>query len=178
MESVKEFLETSSINGISLISSTRGLAKLFWIFVVIGGVSLSIFMIFESFENWEKNPISTTSESIPIHDITFPNVTVCPPKNVFLNLNYDLKNSEKVTLTKNLRDDLLDFALDVIQYEYYEELMANLSKLEDKDRYYNWYHGFTRVVYPIYNTRYRRLDFFLGKGPFEIKKIFNITTLG
>ena len=73
-------------------------------------------------------------ETLPISQITFPNVTVCPPRDLFLNLNQDIKNSEKVKLTENIRNELLDFALDVIQDQYYKEMISNLSKLH----FENW----------------------------------------
>ena len=109
-------------------------------------------MIFESFENWREKPISTTIETLPISEITFPNVTVCPPKDLFLNLNQDIRKSEKVKLTEDLRNELIDFARDVIQDQYYNEVMTNLSKFQDPDRYYNWYHGYTELTYPHYRT--------------------------
>ena len=150
MDIFKEFLENSSINGMSLISNTKRFTRLFWIMIVLVGFFGSIFMIFESFENWREKPISTTIETFPISEITFPNVTVCPPRGLFLNLNQDLRKSENLELNEDIRNELLDYALNVIQDHYYIEVMANLSKLEDPDRYYNWYHGYTRIRYPYY----------------------------
>ena len=60
----------------------------------------------------------------------------------------NIRKSEKVELTKDLRNELLDYALDVIQDEYFNEVMGNLSKVEDPDRFYNWYHGYTKLQYP------------------------------
>ena len=150
MDYVKEFLDTSTIHGLSRISSTRRLLRLFWILIVIGGFSGAGYLIYKSFETWQQSPITTTIEALPISQIRFPNVTVCPPKNSFLNLNYDIQQSENVGLENNTRKELLDFALDVIQGEFYKVMMRNLSKVEDPDRYYNWYHGYTRIVYPYF----------------------------
>ena len=157
MEQVKEFLDTSTIHGLSWISSARRWSSLFWILVVIGGFSGAGFLIYESFDNWKKSPITTMIETLPISQITFPNVTVCPPKNSFLNLNYDIKQSENVKLDNKTRHELTDFALDVIQSEFYKEMIANLSKVEDPDRYYNWYHGYTEIGYPYQRTGYNQL---------------------
>ena len=154
MENITEFLEKSSIVGLSLILSTRNYVRHFWILVVVGGFAAAIWMIFESFDNWRQKPISTTIETFPISEIIFPNVTVCPPRNLFLNLNSDIKKSENVKLNKDLRNELLDYSLDVIQHEFYKEVMANLSKLEDPDRFYNWYHGYTKIQYPYYDPYY------------------------
>ena len=117
----------------------------------LSGFAWAIQMIFESFEDWRQKPILTTIETLPISEITFPNVTVCPPRNLFLNLNHDIMKSEKLDLTSKSRNELIDYSLDVIQEEFYKEVMANLSKLEDPDRFYNWYHGYTSIRYPDYD---------------------------
>ena len=145
MEEIKEFLESSSINGLALISSTRRFVRLFWILVVLGGFTGAIYMILESIENWRKNPISTTFNTKPINELTFPNVTVCPPKGLYLNLNNDIRKSEKLTINKDLRNKLRDYSVQVIQNEFYQEFME--IQLEDPDRFYNWYHGYTRMDY-------------------------------
>ena len=90
MEGVKTFLETSSIHGLAYISSTRRLVKLFWAVVVILGFTGAGAIIYQSFQSWSEGPVKTTIETLPITDITFPKVTVCPPKNTYTDLNYDL----------------------------------------------------------------------------------------
>ena len=158
MEQIKTFLDTSTIHGLSYISSSRKWSRLFWILVVIGGFSGAGYLIYESFDNWHQSPISTTIETLPISQITFPNVTVCPPKNLFLNLNYDILQAEKVKLDKNKRETLIEASLVVIQDHFHMEIMRNLSKVEDLDRYYNWYHGYTQIRYP-YHTDYNILQY-------------------
>ena len=95
MEEVRAFFETSTIHGIHHVISSRKCSRYFWIFVVFAGFLVAGFLISESFQNWRLSPISTTVETLPISQITFPNVTVCPPAHSFLNLNYDIMNSEK-----------------------------------------------------------------------------------
>ena len=153
MNHIKEFLDTSTIHGMSWISVSNGFSRILWISIVIGGFSGAGFLIFESFKSWADSPISTTIETLPISQITFPNVTVYPPKNSFLNLNHDIKQSENIKLDNDTREELFDFALDVIQDEFHKEIMTNLSKVEDPDRYYNWYHGYTRIRYPYYASK-------------------------
>lgn len=148
VEDIKQFLELSTIHGLYHISNVRKWSKCFWIFVVIGGFLGAAYLIHESFDNWKQSPISTAIETLPISDITLPNVTVCPPKALFLNLNYDILQSEKIKLDKEKRDTLTAVsALDVIQEKVYEEIIKNLSKVEDPDRYYNWYYGYTAINY-------------------------------
>ena len=134
MENVKLFLESSIIHGLYYISVGRKCSRFFWILIVIGGFSGAAYLIHTSFYNWKQSPIMTTIETMPISQITFPNVTVCPPKNSFLNLNHDIKQSENVKLDNDTRYALFDFALNIIQDEFYKEMMKNLSKVEDPDQ--------------------------------------------
>ena len=74
MEHVKEFLDNSTIHGLSFISSTRRFSRLFWILIVIGGFSGAGYIIYTSFYNWGQSPITTTIETLPISELTLPNV--------------------------------------------------------------------------------------------------------
>ena len=119
MEHVKEFLESSSIHGLSWISRTRRYARLFWILVILLGITGAGYLINLSFTNWGQNPITTTIETLPISQIKFPNVTVCLPKNSILDLNYDFEESKKVKFDNNTRKALLEYTLktlDVFQH--------------------------------------------------------------
>ena len=98
MDHVKEFLEISTIHGLSFISGTRRWSRFFWILVVIGGFSGAGYIIYTSIYNWGQSPITTTIETLPISELTLPNVTVCPPKNSLLNLNYDIVHSDEIKL--------------------------------------------------------------------------------
>ena len=144
MEGFKEFLDSSSIHGISYISAEKRFGRLFWIFIVLLGFTGAVLLIRQSFNDWEENPISTTSETLPMSQITFPNVTVCPPRNSYLNMNFDIIQSEKIKIDDKLRKEFYDYAIEVIQENYFQEWMTNLSKIEDPNRYYNWYYGYTK----------------------------------
>ena len=83
MEGVKEFLESSTIHGLSYISTTRRFVRLLWLLVVVFGFAGAVTLISQSFSSWSESPISTTIETLPIEDVQFPRVTVCPPKGRF-----------------------------------------------------------------------------------------------
>ena len=155
----KEFLDTSTIHGLSWISSTTKYVRLVWTSVVIGGFSLAIILIQEAFYNWDQSPISTTVESLPISHLTFPNVTVCPPKNSFLNLNFDIEESKNIKLDDKTRDELYEYAMDVIQNEFFDELMSNLSKIEEKNRFHNWYKGYSAIKHPFFDMATNQLTY-------------------
>ena len=127
MEGVTAFLESSTIHGLAYISTTsRILVRLFWILVVIGGFTGAGVMIYNSFQSWADSPVKTTIETHPIAEITFPKVTVCPPKNTFTDLNYDLRETENMTLDNDTRNELTNYAVQLLQDHLYDEVMSNI----------------------------------------------------
>ena len=159
IEEIKQFCESSTIHGLNYISIGRKWSRLFWILVVIGGFSGAGYLIHLSFDNWNQSPISTTIETLPISQITFPNVTVCPPENSYLDLNYDIMKSNETKIDQETREELFENSKEIIQENFFKEMMKNLSKLEDSDRFYNWYHGYTQVQFPFYFDDYNRLNY-------------------
>ena len=150
MEGVRTFLESSSIHGLSYISTTRKYARLFWILTVISGFFGAGYLIKESFDSWSESPVKTTIETLPISEITFPKVIVCPPKNTFTDLNYDLMMTENITLTDEMKDDMFKYALEVINEDAFSG--SDWIKLHQKDRFYNWYHGYTEIKFPSHDN--------------------------
>ena len=68
-----------------------------------------------------------TIKTRPITEITLPKVTVCPPKNTFTNLNYDLMMLENMTMNNETREELTHYAVKLIQDSVFEQLMFNIS---------------------------------------------------
>ena len=102
MEGVKTFLESSSIGGLNHIATSKKLARLFWISAVLTCFTGAGFLIQLSFQSWSESPVKTMVEILPLSRITLPKVTVCPPKNTFTDLNYDLMRAENFALGKPL----------------------------------------------------------------------------
>ena len=174
MESVRSFLESSTIHGLVYISRPGKLSRLIWILVVIAGFSGAGVMIYQSFQSWAESPVKTTIETLPITEITLPKVTVCPPKNTFTNLNYDLMMLENMTLDNDTRDELTQFAVELIQDLVYNELMANISKFQEENRYYNWYMGYSYFSYLPYWGHQECQGVAAGKGCVEDRLRFNV----
>ena len=149
MEGINTFLETSTIHGLTYISTTRKYARLFWIIVVVTGFVGASLLIKESFDSWSESPIKTTVETLPIAEIRLPKVTVCPPKSSYTDLNYDLMMTENITLTGEVRDELFKYAVEVINEDSYSE--NNWTKLHEEDKFYNWYHGYNHIGSPYYD---------------------------
>ena len=152
MEGIHNFLRSSTIHGLQYLSVSNRLSRIFWALVVTLGFTMAGYLIHLSFDTWRQSPISTTIETLPISQMTLPYLTVCPPKTSLLNLNYDIVHSEEVDLDNVTRKELFGHVLEVIQDEYYTEMMKNLSKVNDTQKYYNWYHGHTKITYPFYKT--------------------------
>ena len=132
MEGVRTFLESSTVHGLSYISTTRRFVRLFWILVVITGFVGASLLIKESFDSWSESPVKTTIETLPISEITLPKVTVCPPKNTFTDLNYDLMMTENMTVTEEMRDEMFKYAINAI----IPDSISNFHE-QEQDRFYN-----------------------------------------
>ena len=151
MEYIKTFLESSTIHGLAYIANGKKYVRLLWILVVIAGFTGAGYIIYQSFQSWADGPVKTTIETHPIKEITFPKVTVCPPRNTYTDLNYDLMMAENMTLDNDTRNELVNFAVEMLYDHMHDTLIANLSKLDEKYRYYNWYHGYTQITLPFHD---------------------------
>ena len=132
MHEIRTYLESTTVHGFAYISTTQKYVRLFWILTVITGFFGAGYLIKESFDGWEESPVKTTIETLPISEIKFPKVTVCPPKNTFTELNYDLMMTENMTLTDEMRDEMFRYALEVIN----EDILSgsNWTTPENIDR--------------------------------------------
>ena len=144
MNHLKKFLQSSSINGLNHISDSTTKVRIFWIFVVTSGFIGAGYMIHKSFQSWNVSPIKTTIETHSIQAITFPKITVCPPKNTYTDLNYDLMMTANTSLTDETRNELKTYAMELLHNYLHRQIMKNLSKLEEDNRYYNWYNGYSK----------------------------------
>ena len=149
MEGINTFLESSTIHGLIYISTTRKYTRLFWVLVVVSGFLGASLIIKESFDSWSESPVKTTIETLPIPQIRFPKVAVCPPKDTYTDLNYDLMMAENITLTEEMRDEMFKYALEVINEERFSQ---SWLELHEEDRVNNWYHGYTKIYPPSYDN--------------------------
>ena len=83
-------------------------------FIIAGG------LIRRSILSWEKTPVITTIETLPITEVSFPLVTVCPPRQSFTNLNYDLMTMDNVKIDEQTRTRLTRLAVKLINDAVFE----------------------------------------------------------
>ena len=143
METLTKFLESASINGLIHVATSQKIAKLFWTLVVLNGFIFAGYLIIESFNSWADNPIRTTIETLPITELKFPNVTVCPPKNTLTDLNYDLVQSKNKVLSTEEKEELHSFFIEIVDENCY---MDDWDKLFEENRFFNWYYGYTVIT--------------------------------
>ena len=147
MDEWKELLENSTIHGLVHISKTKRLRRLFWVLIIILGFSGAGILIHQSFSTWSDSPVKTTIETLPISKITLPNIIVCPPKNTFTNLNYDLINLGNQTIETDLLNfstpgyQLLKRFVKHFQNLDYEKSLAKINKFYEKNKFRHWYYG-------------------------------------
>ena len=159
-EVLKQFFESSTIHGLHYISSSRSIVRLTWILIVIGGFSVATILIHQSFDNWNENPITTTIETLPISKVKLPNVTICPPKGTYTNLNHDYQTlMRRKSINETTREELFNLTIGMIQNQVYKEIMNNMSKIIEENGYYNWYLGYTLLSLPYFDKIDNKLTY-------------------
>ena len=148
MEEARQFLESSTIHGLVYISSSRGVLRLIWLCVVIAGFSLAGLIIQQSFSSWADSPVSTTIETLPITELDFPNVIVCPPRNTFTTLNPDLVMVRNVTLDEEEKVELKKLVGDSIYRENYKARYLEFQNIRQQKLYVDWYRGVAKIEFP------------------------------
>ena len=147
MELIKEFLQSSTIHGLVYIGTTNNLTRLFWLTTVLVGFSVAAVMIQQSFANWEANPVATTLESHPLSKLSFPKVTVCPPRDTFTTLNLDIEMMENKSLQEqtSIRQTLKRHLPLAIFDSDFEENFSIFSKVTNVSK--GWYLGDTSIYF-------------------------------
>ena len=148
MSDIKSFLEASSIHGVLHIAQSQKYHKVFWILIVITGFTSAMFLIHQSFKSWDESPITTMIETLSISKLRFPKITVCPPKNTYTNLNYDLMKTENITINSKTRQELIDYFYELNHDETFFNVLKDINLVTNENRYFDWYHGYTELVLP------------------------------
>ena len=151
MDFLKEYLESSSVHGFLYVSKAKHfLAKILWLCIVIIGFTSATLMISSAFKNWEDSPIKTNIETLPISQLNFPRITVCPPKNSYTSLNIDIVESEKKTLDNKTRVKLYEEILERVDEKQMNRIFSNFSLMNESGRLFNWFEGKSNFSHPSY----------------------------
>ena len=150
MDGVTEFLNSSTIHGLSHISTARNLAmKVVWAILVMGSFVTAAFIICNSFDAWEKSPVITSSGINHISKLKFPKVTVCPPLGTNTGLNEVLEKSRYITLLPWMTADLAAYSKYwLAQDEYHLEFVDEMISFTNIDNIKNYCKAVTGFSLP------------------------------
>ena len=173
---ISEYLENSTIHGLSHIAKTnRSLLRVIWIVVVSSGFSFAGYLIWQSVDNWNQNPVATTISTYPIEQVTFPKIYVCPPKHTYTNLNYDIVHTKNVSLSDEIIQELKDLVEFKIEEAEMEKIMFEIDSLYERNKYLNWYEGLTEIKLPEKNSyngdNFQYLEFLSAKNKGVVKSM-------
>ena len=142
---IREYLDSSSIHGLAFISNSKSSSRVFWTAVVLCSLLASGYLIERSFSNWIDYPVSTTEKTLPIDKASLPLITVCPPKDTFTNLNYDLRKGENRKLEEDTINLMTFPMFEIIQQEFIQPAMAAFNFIKEKNKNRNYYYGYDAV---------------------------------
>lgn len=140
MEILREFLETSTIHGLSRINGSKSVVvKVLWILAVIYGFFTSGLLIHQSYQRWGNSPIASTISTHPISSLSFPEVIVCPPKGSNTALNHDLVKVGEGKLGGEAKQRVLKSVekifMDDPHWEYARQKIALINEENIRDLY-------------------------------------------
>ena len=82
VDTTKQYSSATTIHGISYLSSDNvpALERLIWLVVVILAIIFTTFQVCKLYKEWQDEPVITTLDTValPIEEIEFPAVTICP----------------------------------------------------------------------------------------------------
>ena len=161
MDILREFLESSTIHGLTYISTARVClnaffssfspilcqtksAKTLWVLVVCLGFIGAGILIGKSYKEWQENPIATSITTHPIDDLDFPKVTICPPRDSNTALYHDLVKAGKEPLSDENRNELRRAVYDIFIEQHhmaYVKKMSVTSNMGNLDQIYQGFHS-------------------------------------
>ena len=82
VDTSKQYSSATTIHGISYLSSDKipVVERLLWFVVVILAIIFTTFQVCKLYKEWQDEPVITTLDTValPIEEIEFPAVTICP----------------------------------------------------------------------------------------------------
>ena len=119
VDTTKQYSSATTIHGISYLSSDNvpALERLIWLVVVILAIIFTTFQVCNLYDEWQDEPVITTLDTValPIEEIEFPAVTICPQGTrqeiidsvLFRQLKEYIEN-DKVNVTSLTQDEMMD----------------------------------------------------------------------
>ena len=150
MESLREFLESSTIHGLAYISSAPSkLSKAFWFLIVVTGFSFAFCLINSSYTDWQASPIATSITTHPISELDFPTITVCPPEGSNTVLNYDLARARNITLSVTDREALINTTKAILIDKESSDFVLLARSLVDEENILELFENKPGLTFPL-----------------------------
>ena len=128
IDSLREFFESSTIHGLVHISAAKSrTARVLWATIVVACFASAIWMITDSYKDWQESPVSTTITTHPINELEFPEVTVCPPRESNTLVNHALRKVKTVEFFEDERNNLIEMSKQVFIKSYATKMTELLS---------------------------------------------------
>ena len=112
---LKDYASVTTAHGIAYLAEDGRpkLEKVFWIVIVLLALVFSYYQCATLYNQWQDDPVITTLDtvSLPIHEIEFPAVTICPQGSIksiaetvlFLQLSRFIRNKREAEMTRKKR---------------------------------------------------------------------------
>ena len=150
MDDAKDYLESSTIYGLSYISTSRcKIVKCFWIVIVCCGFLIAGHLIHNAFMSWNESPAISSTETFAISEADFPEVVVCPPEGSNTALNYDLEMNANKTLGDEFNKALTSLAEKLLVKEYHLKYVEQISVFGDVNLLKSMYRGGSSFALPV-----------------------------
>ena len=133
MEVFRDFLESSTIHGLSYMAGAKSnVMRCFWTLAVVASFLVAASLIQASFMSWKESPIISTSTTLPISSARFPIITVCPPDQTNTVINYEIERMKNVSMDKQMWSIPQWMSLDkglqkYIMQEYHEKFVQTIN---------------------------------------------------
>ena len=116
--------------------------------MVLGFITAG-YLINQSYAGWLESPILTTITTKPISDLDFPTVTVCPPRDSYTALNYDLMKADNKSLTEQDRLDLKNEVFNIMIKQPHQNYVKLMLAATNPPNIINTFRGFHSVPKPM-----------------------------
>ena len=109
---------------------------------------MASYLINSSYVDWSNSPVSTSISTVPIEDLPFPKVTVCPVKGANTALNYDLMKIKYNQLGEIYRVELLTILKDLFLNSPHTAFANTSKELVGRHNLKQCYKGLQTINFP------------------------------
>ena len=151
---IRDFLESSTIHGLVHISTAKSLiTRTTWVAIVVACFGSAIWIIRDSYKDWQESPVSTTITTHPITDLEFPAVTVCPPRKSNTAVNHLLTKINDANFTDLERQDLRNSLKQVFLQMPSEKYASQVTELLSAENFSSILNGHSEMPEEVDNQR-------------------------